>query len=104
MKQYLLLLSWLYFSNHQLNFSEEEIKFYIGILPLTGYALLKNIRMFWELKKDTHNELVSSAMRRNRFFEIHKYLHTSDNTKLFDDKFAKVSLHFSYLNGSFKII
>ena len=78
------------------------MKVYIGILLLMGYASFKSIRMFWELKKDTHNELVSSAMRRNRFFEIHKYLHTCDNTKLFDDKFAKVFLYFSLLNESFK--
>ena len=41
-------------------------------------------------------------MKRNRFFEIHKYLHTCDNTKLSDEKFAKVSPYFLLLDESFK--
>ena len=38
--------------------------------------------MFWEVKKDTSNVLVSSAMRRNRFLEIDRYLHLYDNNEL----------------------
>ena len=60
--------------NHQLSVFEQEIKVYIGILLLTSYAFLKNMRMFWELKKDTHNELILSAMWRNRFFEIFTHM------------------------------
>ena len=57
--------------NHSLNVSREEMKVHIAILLLTGYITPKNIRMLWEVKLDVHNKLVASAMRRNRFLEIH---------------------------------
>ena len=88
--------------NHVLNLTREELKVYVGILLLTGYMTPKNMRMFWETKTDVHNELVSTAMRRNRFFEIHKYLHLCDSNNLPDnDKFAKVSEYYQKLNESF---
>jgi len=88
--------------NHSLNVSREEIKVYIAILLLTGYSTPKNIRMFWEIKLDVHNALVSSAMRRNRFLEIHQYLHTCDDLDLPEnDKFTKLAHFFSLLNASF---
>ena len=88
--------------NHQLSMIEEEIKVYIAILLLTGYLSPKNIRMFWEVNNDTHNNLVSSAMTRNRFLEIHKYLHMCDNSQLpSNDKYAKLSTYYSLLNDSF---
>ena len=88
--------------NHSLNVSPQEIKVYIAILLLTGYLSARNIRMFWEVKQDTHNQLVASAMRQNRFLEIHQYLHAYDNLDLQEnDKFAKLVDYFSLLNTSF---
>ena len=76
--------------NHSLNVSPQEMKVYIAILLLTGYLTPKNIQMFWEVKQDTYNQLVTSAMRRNRFLEIHQYLHTCGNLDLQEnEKFAK---------------
>jgi len=50
--------------------------------------------MYWELKSDTNNEAVANAIRRNRFLEIHQYLHLSDTTNLPEnDKFGKVRKH-----------
>ncbi|KAF2881043.1 hypothetical protein ILUMI_25131 [Ignelater luminosus] len=34
-----------------------------------GYMKPKHVRMFWEMKSETHNEAISSSMRRNRFLE-----------------------------------
>lgn len=88
--------------NHSLNVNVEEIRVYIAILLLTGYLTPKYMRMFWEVKSDTHNELVASSMRRNRFFEIQQYLHLCDSTSLpINDKFAKVREYFTKLNTLF---
>lgn len=88
--------------NHVLNVTCEEMKVYISVLMLTGYLRPKNIRMFWETKSDVHNELVSNSIRRNRFLEIHQYLHTCDNLDLPQgDKFGKLRLYFDMLNESF---
>lgn len=50
----------------------------------------------------SHNELVSSSMRRNRFFELQQYLHLCDSTSLpQNDKFAKVRKYFDMLIENF---
>ena len=55
------------------------------------------------MKKDTPNELVSSAIRKNRFLEIHKYLHNCDNSQFtLEDKYAKLSFYFTQLKKSFQ--
>ena len=82
--------------NHHLNVTLEEMKVYVAILLLTGYMTPKNIRMYWEIKQDVHNQAVADAMRRNRFLEIHQYLHTCDNLHLLpNDKFAKLESYIS---------
>ena len=88
--------------NHILNVTEEEMKVYLAILLLTGYLTPRYIRMFWETKSDVHNELVANSIRRNRFLEIHQYLHTCDNLDLPEqDKFGKLRQYFDMLNESF---
>ncbi|XP_046389357.1 piggyBac transposable element-derived protein 3-like [Ischnura elegans] len=85
--------------NHTLNLTSEELKVYIAVLLLTGYLTPKYIRMFWETKSDTHNNLIANCIRRNRFFEIQKYLHLCDNMNLpSGDKFGKVREYFRFLN------
>lgn len=60
------------------------------------------MRMFWEKKVDTYNDLVSSSIRRNRFFEIQQYLHLCDSNALpQNDKFAKVRKYFELLVANF---
>ncbi|GBP57432.1 PiggyBac transposable element-derived protein 3 [Eumeta japonica] len=89
--------------NHTLNVTSNEIRVYIAILLLTGYLTPKYMRMFWEVKSDTHNDLVASSIRRNRFFEIQQYLHLSDSSTSLpaNDKFAKVREYFTKLNVNF---
>ncbi|XP_055910405.1 piggyBac transposable element-derived protein 2-like [Eupeodes corollae] len=89
--------------NHTLNVATQEIRVYIAILLLTGYLTPKYMRMFWQVKSDTHNELVASSMRRNIFFEIQQFVHLCDSTTLSpNDKFAKVREYFTKLNTNFK--
>lgn len=88
--------------NHNLNLSNTEVKVYTAILMLTGYLTPKYMRMLWETQSDTHNSLVSSSMRRNRFFEIQQYLHLADNSKLdLNDKFCKIRGYLTLLSNNF---
>lgn len=59
-----------------------EVKCFIGILILSGYNVLPNRRLYWDSHGDTKNELVGNAMRRNRFEQILRFLHCSDNTQM----------------------
>lgn len=78
-----------------------EIKCFIGVLLLSGIVPLPR-RMFWERSKDSHNELVSEAISRNKFEFILSNIHLDDNNKLDkSDKFAKVRPLFTYLNQKF---
>ncbi|KAG8240399.1 hypothetical protein J437_LFUL002542 [Ladona fulva] len=64
---------------------------FIGILIVSGYNVLPGKKYYWDTKKDVHNELISGAMRRDRFIQIMKFLHLADNTKLDrSDRFYKV--------------
>lgn len=62
----------------------EELKCFVGILILSGYNVLPSCRNYWDQKSDMHNEMVSNAMRRNRFLTILKYIHCADNLTDFD--------------------
>ena len=79
------------------------MKVYVAVLLLTSYLTPKNIRMFWENYSDVHNDAVSNAIRRNRFLEIHQYVHICDSMNLqTEEKFAKLSEYFKLLNKSLK--
>ena len=67
-----------------------------------GISLSKKHRNVLEVKQDTHNQLVASTMRQNRFLEIHQYLHTCENLDLQEnDKFGKLIDYIFLLNASF---
>ncbi|CAH1976426.1 unnamed protein product [Acanthoscelides obtectus] len=84
--------------------TEAEMKAFFGILILSGYVQLPRRRMFWENSKDTHNEVVSSAMSRDRFEFIMSNLHCCDNSKLSQqDRFAKVRPLFEAINRNFQL-
>lgn len=55
--------------------SKDEMNTFIGILLLSGYVQLPLRRMFWETAIDTHNELVSKSISRDRFEFIMSSLH-----------------------------
>ncbi|GBP60015.1 PiggyBac transposable element-derived protein 3 [Eumeta japonica] len=76
----------------------EDMKCFIGILLVSGYSWLpvKNV-----LKTpDTKNELISSAMTRDRFDFIFRHLHVNDNLDL-QDKYTKVRPLVTLLNKKF---
>lgn len=82
--------------------SVDEMYCFFGILILSGYIPLPRRRMFWEQAEDSHNELVSNSMRRNRFEDIFRFLHIVDNGNLDkNDKMAKVRPLSRMLNDKF---
>jgi len=90
--------------NQSLQIDVNELKCFLGILLLSGYNELSRRRMYWEKSPDTHNDLVSGAMRRNRFEQIFSYIHFCDNSKLDEhDKFSKIRPLISMLNSRFLI-
>lgn len=60
----------------------EELKVFFAILFLSGYNSVPSKRSYWENAEDLRNELVVNAIRRNRFLEICRFIHVTDNTKI----------------------
>lgn len=59
----------------------DEMKCCLAILILSGYAELPGRDFYWDSNADMRNQMVSQAMRRDRFRQIIRYLHCADNTK-----------------------
>lgn len=88
--------------NHTFTTTAGEIQSFIGILLISGYTSVPRRRMYWSYDKDIHNEAISSAMSRDRFDEIQRYLHLSDNNQLDpNDRFSKVRPLLDLLNERF---
>ena len=82
--------------------SVEELKVFVAIILLSGYNNLPRRDMYWSLDEDVRNEAVASAMSRNRFREILRYIHFADNLAApNDDKYAKVRPLIMHLNEQF---
>ena len=76
--------------DHSFTVDGNEMRVFIGILLASGYVSVPRRRMYWSNDSDVRNEMISNAMRRNRFDEIMKYLHAVDNLQIQKgDKFAK---------------
>jgi DNA excision repair protein ERCC-6 len=75
-----------------LDVSVEEMYTFIAIHYFSGYHVLPNKKMYWDTKEDCNTEFIRQSMARDRFMEIKKFLHVSDNLNLSPgDKFAKVA-------------
>ena len=66
-------------NNQHFSISINELKVFFSIILLSGYVKCRNRRMYWESSPDTHNIAVSSAMSRNRFDEIMKFIYFYKN-------------------------
>ena len=70
----------------------EELQTFLAILLLSGYGPVPRRRMYWSSDEDVGKDCVQSAMSRNRFEEMLRYLHVSDNAHLdVGDKMSKVT-------------
>lgn len=70
-----------------LNLSEDEIKYFIGILILSGYNVIPGRRFYWNTSPDMQNTIVRESMRRDRFKKICCVLHCTDNSTINEDKY-----------------
>lgn len=52
-----------------------ELRTFIGILLVSGYAGAQSYRHMWSSENDLRNEMVYNAMRRDRFEDICRNLH-----------------------------
>ena len=88
--------------DHSFTVNSNEMRVFIGILLASGYIQVPRRRMYWANDSDVRNEMISNAMRRNRFDEIMKYFHAVDNLQIPKaDKFAKVRPLLDLLNERF---
>ncbi|XP_068236903.1 piggyBac transposable element-derived protein 2-like [Palaemon carinicauda] len=77
--------------NVQFTISVSEMRVAFGNLILSRYHTLPSRRLYWSLDADVGVELVAKAMSCDRFEEILRFLHFTDNQALNkDDKLAKI--------------
>ena len=77
--------------NNTFSSTPDEMRTFLGVLLVSDYSSELRCYLHWTLADDAHNEAIASAFTRNRFEEIMKYIHLSDNAKLdVGDKMAKV--------------
>ena len=75
---------------------------FVAILFVSGYSPAPRRKMYWSHDEDVHNEAIAASMARNRFCEMMKYLHVSDNANLqADAKMSKIWPLLSMLNEKF---
>lgn len=83
--------------------TKAEIKWFIAILILSGYNVLPGKRFYWDSGEDMRNHLVvESGMRRNRFEQLLRFLHCTDNNEVDPlDKMYKIRPLVSKLQNNF---
>ncbi|KAG5889889.1 hypothetical protein JTB14_032788 [Gonioctena quinquepunctata] len=72
----------LFFNRPDPKISGDEIRCFIAILIVSGYNNLPSKRDYWNSGDDIRNAAVFQAMRRNRFLDICRFIHSADNTKI----------------------
>ena len=69
------------------------------MLLLSGYIQYPRRSVYWEMKDDSWNSIVTSLFTRNKFLEALQYIHLADNNNLgTNGKLARVQLLFKILN------
>lgn len=88
--------------NSELRVTKDEMKVVFGVLLISGYVSYPRRRLFWETGRDTRHDMVSNAIRRDRFESIFTNLHFADNNTLSQtDKLAKLRPLLTKLNENF---
>ena len=60
----------------------EELQAYMGFMILMGLVKLPSIYDYWKKDDTYHYSPIASRITRDRFFELHRYLHFADNSTL----------------------
>ena len=64
--------------NHMFTMTVEEIKSFLTILLVSGYAGLPKQEMHWERREGCHNLAVSAMMTKTEFLDCKRCLHLTD--------------------------
>lgn len=81
---------------------QSDLEIFLGILIVSGYHTLPQVKLYWSSDEDKGVPIVKNAMSRNRFFEIKQNMHVANNNQLDkEDKFAKLRPLFDLLNINF---
>jgi Transposase IS4 len=74
----------------------------MSILILSGYCVVPGKRMYWKSSDDVRNDLIYNAMRRERFVQIMRFVHFSDNTRPdMNDKMWKMRPFMNLVKSNF---
>ena len=85
--------------NHSFKLDPKKFKSLIAVLLLSSYIPHPRHSMYWEMRDDRQNGIVTSLFTRNSFLDVLQYIHLADNNSLdTNDKFAKVQPLFKILN------
>ena len=60
----------------------EEMKAFYGFTILMGVVRLPSLHDYWRCDDHFHYSPIASRISRSRFFELRRYLHFADNSKL----------------------
>lgn len=64
------------------NVTINNIKCFLAVLIYKGCKVLPGKRFYWDSQPDFQQRFITSAMRRNKFKTIMKFLHVADNNTL----------------------
>ena len=87
-----------------------ELQSYMGFMILMGIVHLPSIYDYWKKDEVYHYSPVASRISRDRFFELHRYLHFADNSSLRNpgdsgyDKLGKVRPVIDRLTEAFRSV
>ena len=85
--------------HHQFSFEDVDLNMFVGTLFISGYNPFPQTKMYWDTKDDTTAYIIQNAISRNRYMEIKRYLHCTDNNHSDNmDKFAKVRPLYNLMN------
>ena len=88
----------------------EELLAYFGFMILMGLVKLPFIYDYWKKDEIFHYSPVASPISRDRFFELHRYLHFEDNSALSPpgspdyDRLGKVGTIIGMLSDRFSAV
>ena len=88
----------------------EELLPYFGFMILMGLVKLSSIYDYWKKDEIFHYSPVASQISRDRFFELHRYLHFEDNSTLSPpgspdyDRLGKVGTIIGMLSDRFSAV
>ncbi|XP_011407636.1 PREDICTED: piggyBac transposable element-derived protein 4-like [Amphimedon queenslandica] len=86
--------------------STEDMNAYFGIMIFLGLTRLPALSDYWHRDPLFHCSIIANGMSRDRFYEIHRYLHFVNNTTITTptDGLYKVCQFLTMIGERFKVV